>query len=185
MAKTELNSALTSISGGIDQWVYRHVGGRTLISRRATITHAPTAAQQVVREQFRHASAYANAMTADPVQRAAYETIAHARRLPVRQVMMTDFLRSPVVDAIDLADYHGAVGDPIAVRASDDTGVVAVDVEIRAADQTLLERGAAMLQAGVWVYHATTARIAGEAVTIAAIAVDRPGHGGTKTESWM
>jgi hypothetical protein len=48
----------------------------------------------------------------------------------------------------------------------------------------VLEQGAAALESGIWVYHATTARTPGDPVTIAATAFDRPGNAGTKTEPW-
>jgi hypothetical protein len=99
-------------------------------------------------------------------------------------VIMTDFLKAPVVDAIDLSAYQGRVGDIIRIRTSDYTGVMAVSVAIRGPDLTLREEGAAVLVFGAWIYTATTLRIAGETVTISATAVDRPGHTGVKSESW-
>lgn len=62
--------------------------------------------------------------------------------------------------------------------------LTAVSVAIRAADLSVLEEGAATLTDGAWVYRATTARASGQAVTITATAVDRPGHTGAKTEPW-
>jgi hypothetical protein len=185
MAKTELNTALKGISGSIDNWVYRRFGNRTVICGRPRRTAAPlSAAQENVREQFRLASGYADSVLADPALRAVYTAIAHAQGRRLRAVVMADFLNPPVVDAIDLAGYHGAIGDPIKVRASDNTGVMAVTVMLRAEDDSLIEQGPATLQAGLWEYQATTACAPGTPVSITATAVDRPGHTGSKLTIW-
>jgi len=185
MAKIELNSALKAIHGGLDNWVYRNIRGQMVLSRRPTASGTVSEAQADVRERFRHAAAYAKATLLDTIQRAAYDMVAKAKGLPVFSVMLTDFLKPPVVELLDLTAYHGQVGDVIRVSASDYVGVTAVNVAIRAPDLTVREEGAAVLQSGVWVYTATTLRIAEEAVTITATAVDRPGHTGTKIESWV
>jgi hypothetical protein len=184
VAKTELNSALKGISGGIDNWVYRQRKGQTVICRRPIVTSDPTESQLAVRERFRQGASYARMVLADPVRRAVYEPIAKAKGLSLFTVTLTDFLKPPTVDAIDLTGYHGMVGDVIRVQTSDYAGVTAVSIAIRAPDLTVREEGAAVLEFGAWVYTATTLRIAGETVTISATAVDRPGHTGTKTESW-
>ena len=185
MAKTQLNSALKGISGGIDDWVYREVRGKTVISRRATFGGEPTPAQLAVRERFRQASSYAKMVLANPVLLAPYEPIAKAKGLSLFTIILTDYLKPPVVDHIDLSGYHGLVGDPIRIRASEYVGVTAVNVAIRAPDLTVREEGAAVFLLGVWVYTATTLRVAAETVTITATALDRPGNTGTKTESWF
>jgi len=184
MAKTELNTALNSISGGIDNWVYRRLGNRTVICRRPRPSSRVSTAQHDVREQFRLASDYADSVFADPVLRAAYEAIALSENRRLRPVVMADFLNPPVVNAIDLSGYHGAIGDPIKVKASDDAGVMSVNVVLRAEDDSLIEQGPAVLHAGVWVYLATTAHAPGLPVNITATAVDRPGHSGSKMTVW-
>jgi len=184
MAKSKLNSALTAISGVIDNWVYRRVGDRTVICRRPRVTAAPSAAQLQVRRQFRLASEFAAIASADPILRLKYETIAQARHLPLRQVIITDFLVPPAVDSIDLSGYHGAIGDPIRVMVSDDAGVMSVRVALHAEDDRPLEQGAAVLQADVWVYFATTACTHGRPVRITATATDHPGHSGSKAAIW-
>jgi hypothetical protein len=184
MATANLNSALTAVSGAIDRWFFRRLGDRTVICRRPRFTAAPSAAQLQVREHFRLASTYAAMVSVDPVLRAPYEGIAEARHLPLRQVMISDFLNPPVVDGIDLGRYHGAIGDPIKVKASDDAGVVSVSVVLRAEDDSLLEHGAAVLQDGAWTYRAASACESGPIVRIMATALDRPGHSGWKTEIW-
>ena len=183
MAKTQLNSALNGISGGIDNWVYRSVRGRTVISRRGTNTNPLTEPQLAVRERFRLAADYAKAAAADPVQQAIYAPFAKERGVSLFSAMMTDYLKPPVVNVIDLTGYHGQIGQPIRVRASDDIEVMGVRVTLQAPDLTVLEEGPAVLQFGTWVYAATTVRPAGGVpITITATATDRPGNLGTKSE---
>lgn len=183
MAKTQLNSALNGISGGIDNWVYRSVRGRTVISRRGTNTSPLTEPQIAVRERFRLAADYAKAGTADPAQQAIYAPFAKERSISLFSAMMTDYLKPPVVNVIDLSAYHGQIGEPIRVRASDDIEVMGVHVTLQAPDLSVLEEGPAVLQFGTWVYLTTTARPAdGTALTITAKATDRPGNTATKSE---
>jgi len=184
MAKLQLNSALSSISGAIDNWVYRRRAGRMVIGRRPMFTDPRTPAQLATREQFRQAASYARAAGADPTLRAFYDGLARTRQQPVFSLMLTDYLKPPVVDEIVLTDYHGQVDDRIVIRASDDVGVTGVMVKLQAADDSVLEEGAAVLEGGAWVYRGTTAPPAGDPVTITATAVDRPGHTGVKTATW-
>jgi hypothetical protein len=184
MAKTQLNSALKGISGGIDAWVYRRIRGKTVISPRANPSIPPTPAQLAVRERFREAAAYAKSALANPERRALYEPAAQKANQPIFATVVADYLKPPTVMIVDLTGYEGQVGDPIRIVAVDDVEVTAVNVAIRAEDLTVLEEGAAVFQNGSWVYTATTPRTAGEPVTITATAMDHPGHTGTMTESW-
>jgi catabolite regulation protein CreA len=101
-------------------------------------------------------------------------------------VIVTDYLKSPKVDLIDLEDFGGLLGDRIKVEATDDCEVTGVTVEVRAEDDTLLEKGAATYSVAslAWVYATTVAHPPGTPVTITATAVDRPGNKGTLTTTW-
>ncbi len=74
-----------------------------------------------------------------------------------------------------LSNYAGAVGDPSAVGATDDVGVVRVEVSL--ADGAVRESGDAALDGWRWVYTAQTAVPAGTTVRVTARAFDRPGEG--------
>ncbi|ACB76723.1 hypothetical protein [Opitutus terrae] len=180
MARIQLNSALKAIQGGIDNWIYRLRGGRVIIGPRVAPADPQSAAQVQARNRFKLAAAYARSTTPDAV----YEQAARENGWTPFIVMMADYLRPPEVDLINLSGYHGAIGDPITVGARDDVSVTAVNVAIRNADLSVLEEGAATLVNGMWVYTATTARTSGQTVSIAATAVDRPGHTGTLSETW-
>ena len=81
--------------------------------------------------------------------------------------------------AIDTSAYHGAVGNVIKVRASDDFEVTAVTVLLKDGEGGVIQQGAAVLVDGVWQYTATGGIAVGEELIIEAIATDRPGHTGS------
>lgn len=58
----------------------------------------------------------------------------------------------PVIEAIDGSGYHGLVGNPVVVRASDDIAVTGVFVMLRSLADVELESGDAVLVDGRWRY---------------------------------
>jgi len=77
------------------------------------------------------------------------------------------------------------VGDLIKVAAFDDFEVTGVTVAIRDGADGLLMQGAAVLAEGRWSYAATAAIQMGEAVTVEAVATDRPGHTGSRSLAFV
>lgn len=182
MAKTDANTALQGITGGVDRWVYRRYGNEVVISKRPKRTAPPSEAQMAVHERFRQAADYARVAKQNPELLAVYQAVAEAKGISVFIAMMTDYLRPPAVNAIDLRGYQRRIGDRILIRASKDAGVTTVNVAIRDSALAVLEEGAAVLEQGLWVYTATTEIPAAAGITITATAVDRPGNTGTKTQ---
>ena len=177
MGKAIANTALGFLGGRIDNWVYRNTPDGIVVSKRPRRSAGPSEAQLVVQKKFKAASVYAKAAMNDPELAARYAAATTVGQRPFA-LAVADFLKEPVVEAIDTAAYHGAVGDVIKVRATDDFEVAGVTVAIRNAANAVLEQGAAALVNGEWRYPATTAIAAGTAVTIEAVARDRPGHEG-------
>lgn len=183
MAKAALNSALISVRGTIDNWVYRKTTDGLVIARRPEGSQLPRPGQIEAREQFRAAVAYAKAVQVDPVLGPRYAAAAAASGLRSLPFAVRDFLTPPHVDAIDATAYHGAIGDVIKVRARDHFEVAGVTLIIRGANNAVREQGAALLGAdGLWHYTATTATPVGTAVKLEAVAMDRPGHTGSRQE---
>ena len=83
-----------------------------------------------------------------------------------------------MVEAIDAAAYHGAIGDPIVVRVVEDFETVGVTVTLRAANEAMIETGAAMEADGQWRYAASTVIPVGTTINVEAVVTDRPGHSG-------
>lgn len=179
MAKIELDPAFEAFRGGLGNYVYRKTEDGVIASPRVNRTYPPTAGQLAVRQRFATAAAYAKAVLAHAVQGPRYVAAAAEKGLRPAAFAVTDFLTPPEVTAIDAAGYHGAVGEAIVVQATDLFEVTGVAVAIRSAAGAVLEQGAAVLVEGTWRYLATTAIAAGTAVTLEAVATDRPGHTGT------
>lgn len=185
MAEAKTNIGFDGISGRMGRWSLRHVGEKTFIARRPKRTGVQTPAQGEVRDTFRLAAAYATAAYQEPALLAEYRAISVDRGVKPRPLMIADFFHPPVVKKIILNKYTGAPGTPIVVEAFDDVGVTGVTVELRAADNSPLEQAAAMLVMGQWVCQPTGSYPKGTPVTIIATAMDRPGHTGTLTATWM
>ena len=179
MADIFLHSFVERIRGKLGQLVVKRVFGRDYIARPPTPTTRPaTEAMLEVRKRFAKAGAYAKAVLGSPTLRAFYETKGAEKRMPSSAVAVGDFLRPPTVEEINLDQFRGLVGDQLTILAIDDVAVVSIDVRIRNAAGDTLEQGAASNANGPWVYAATTAMPLGQAITIEALAKDRPGNVG-------
>jgi hypothetical protein len=183
MANLNLMLARDATEGKSSEYIYAVRNNRMYFYRRSSRASMPESQRQVI-DKFRLGALYAKGVKADPEQRAFYEGLAASRGSRLHVVIMTDYLKAPVVKAIDLGGFQGVMGDPIRVTALDDAQVVAVTVQIRGQDGTLLEEGAAIEAGDKWVYATTVAHPADTPVTITATAVDRPGNQGTGTERW-
>lgn len=183
MANLNLMLARDATEGKSSEYIYGVRNNRMYFYRRPSRDSIPESQRQVI-DKFRLGALYAKGVKADPAQRAFYEGLAASRGGRLHVVIMTDYLKAPVVKAIDLDGFKGVIGDPIRVTALDDAQVVVVTVEIRDQDGTLLEQGPAVEAGDKWVYATTVAHPADTPVTITATAVDRPGNKGSKTEGW-
>ena len=156
MAKPDLFLAPDATRGRDSEYIYPRRGNRMYFyPRLKPVETSP--ALTAVRDRFSDAAEYAKAVLLDPDRRAFYEPLALQRRRNVRTVIMTDYLRPPVVGPIDLERFTGATGEPLKVRAKDDCDVLSVTFAIHRADGTPLEQGAATKQGNHWVYVTTVA----------------------------
>jgi hypothetical protein len=180
--KLELHPAFKSVSGLMDDVMYRQLGGQIIMQGAPRQRRdAKTPAQLARRERFAAAIRYAQTVLADPYQREHYTDLAKERGRRADKLLTSDFLTSPEVRRIDLAAYHGRPGDLIRIIAVDDIEVVSVDIALHTAAGALLEQGSARKIHGVWLYTATAAAPAGERVTCTVTARDRPGNETTGT----
>jgi hypothetical protein len=129
-------------------------------------------------ELFKLAAVYGNQVKADPALSAAYRPFCGPRMSPYHAAVR-DFMSPPKVHAIDLPSFRAEAGQFITIVASDDTGVVDVQVKIRhATSNGELEQGPARpsVTANQWLYTTTTTIPSGTPIVVEATAVDRPGH---------
>ena len=160
----------------------RKVGNRVVVTNRPKRQLGkPSEKLEAFQEKFQAAVKYSKRQIAKADARALYATGITAKKRSAFIVALTDYLSAPKVKSISTIDYHGAIGDPIVVKATDDFMVTKVKVMITRADGILIEEGEAQLDAetDLWVYKATAANPVLAGTTIQAMAFDKPGNQGT------
>ncbi|HEV3224810.1 MAG TPA: hypothetical protein VGZ90_18145 [Puia sp.] len=179
------NSVITGKFRGAlgKELVFREWEGKTVVAKAPKArTGNPTPGQVQTQDKFLLASRYAKAVIKGQDQgiRDAYSAALRPRQNLYSRAL-EDFLSPPVVKKIGTGNYTGVIGSTIKIRAVDDFRVTSVQVEIHAANGTLLEKGDAVQQLnGVdWTYTATQANNPLTGSKINAIATDVPGNEGT------
>jgi hypothetical protein len=184
MAKVELNMLINGIRGKVDKAVLRKYKGRTIMGRLPESDGELSAAQIAHNKRFQEAVDFGKFILSDDTVRPLYEQAAEQRGMPIMAVCVADFFNAPGVTTLETMNYKGKVGDPILIVASDDFGVVKVNVQISDDDTgVLIEEGAATETpsgSGHWTYIATQPVAAGMMVQFQAAAFDRPGGMGTQ-----
>jgi hypothetical protein len=180
------NSVITGkLSGTIGkELVFRDWEGKTVVAKAPKArVRAPGPDQLQRQEKFLLASRYAKAVKdgTDQGIKDAY-TAALRPRQNLFSRALEDYMSPPEVKSVNTSAYTGIAGSTITVRAVDDFHVTGVQVEIFAANGTLLEKGNAVQQTNGldWTYTATQANAAMTGSKINAIATDVPGNTGTK-----
>ena len=137
----------------------------------------PTENQEKMRMNFAFASRYAKNILQNPDMLAAY-TAKSRPGLTAYILAVTDYLKPPYIDEVDVSGYHGHPGDKIGVEASDDFGLSSVMVKITVADGILIEEGACTTHpiTGDYQFTATVEVSNLTGVIITATATDMPGH---------
>lgn len=135
-----------------------------------------------VQARFLEASQYALQQISLPESKALYASRVNMKMRSAYMVAMSDYLGVPKVHSVDTLDYHGVIGDPITVKATDDFMVTKVKIVITNAAGLLVEEGDAgpdTKKINLWGYKATAANPTLAGTKIRAIAYDRPGNTGT------
>ena len=156
--KVKLNPMFEQVSGQLGELVFREMRGKTVASRKPTVTAEPSADQTAHRERFKQAAAYGKSALADAETRAIYEEYADTKNMPVFALTVADFFSAPVIDNVDLSTYDGQVGEPITILARDEFGVMNVRVALSDQSGNPIESGDAVevvASSGRWVYTAT------------------------------
>jgi hypothetical protein len=169
---------LEQMRGPVGDLVFKHYGDGVIVGSKPDRSGLqPTEAQLQHQERFRQAVLYGQLVMADPEKKALYAEAAKASGKPLFSLTIADFFNAPAVDEVDISDYAGEVGNPIAVRAHDDFAVVSVHVSITKSSGEAIESGEAVQtppNSPRWVYTATAAVPQGTAVRIAITASDHP-----------
>jgi hypothetical protein len=179
MSTVELHAPFTTFSGTIGKLVYRKVRGRTIVALKPDADRPLSQAEIAHRQDFAQAAAWAKAALQDEELRPFYEAFGKQREIPARAAAISDFLKRPTLEALDLAEYAGQAGNPIYFMASDNAGLVDATVTITDGNETVFESGAAVevdAGTGYWMYTAVNDIPAGATVVVKASASDRPGN---------
>jgi hypothetical protein len=183
MARVTNNLLLQGISGKLGPLVIRQVSGQTIVqAAEASGDRAPRSPrQQAHLDRMYRAQLYAKAQIRDAATRSLYATRVDARRTSAYTVAIADYMNPPQVTGLDVRAFHGRVGDPIRIQATDDFEVVAVQLRIFSPAGELLEAGPAIAQpGGDWLYRTQQPHPALPGITCEAEARDRPGHSGVR-----
>jgi hypothetical protein len=183
MARMDNNLLVKGARGNVGkQYVYKKRGNETHIARMPVVKKTePTEGQAKVRDKFASASLYAQGAMSSPDLKKEYQKKATDGKTAFNMAFR-DFLKAPVVKAIDTGKYDGTPASTIVVSARDDFRVVEVTVSIRKADGTLVEEGNAMLNPidrNKWTYAAMQSNPSLPGSIITATALDLPGNKGT------
>jgi len=183
MAKVTYNPNVAHVHGHVGNWVMKERMGVDIVAAKPDQVRQPNSpAQQQQRGKFKSAAVYAKGILKDPTAKALYSAKANLEKSSPFAEAVKDWFTPPVVDAIDLTQYHKHPNEAITVQAHDDVEVTGVTVELKnASTQAVLESGTANYDppTGRWVYMPTTDASAVAHVTVTATALDLPGHPAT------
>lgn len=179
MPRVEIDETGTYYRGSTGNTTFRRLGDQCIVQSkvRKRGRRPPTPRQAAHQDRICEMGEYGGWARKDPSVRPYYEakSAAATKKLSVTSLANQDFWYVPVVDAIDLSGYGGRTGDVIAIAASDDTGVVGVEVRLMKKNGTVIEEGPAQLdENGWWLYAVTTRVRKGTTVHVEARAWDVP-----------
>jgi hypothetical protein len=158
MAKVKYNVVTHGMSGKVgDLLQFSQRFGKTIIGKIAARSNKASNAQELVREKFRQAAAYAKSVLEDPGLKDVYSSGATGG-VTAYNLAFRDFFVPPVIAAVNASAYDGSIGSLITITATDDTKVVEVKVQIFDSNDNKLEEGTATQQGDgeTWIYTATT-----------------------------
>ncbi len=168
------------ITGKIGNIVLKNRNGKYYVSSLPQSTKPSTKKQLAHQERFRKAVEYGKTVTREgSPTREYYVQLAAKKNKSAMNLAVADWFAIPVIEEVDLSEYHGLVGDIVTIRAfKPKTMVTGVSVVILDDEGHEVERGKAVehpLWPGVWSYTATTAVVTRNA-TIVVTATDLPGN---------
>jgi hypothetical protein len=185
MALIKENDLTDGMSGKFgNKIVFRVVKGVTVAARRTSKSPQNSEKQIAQQQRFQRASQYAKAKMLDPDAKAYYKALAGDKAFNTAfSAAVRDYLTDQKILSIDTNGFSGAVGSTIAVKVQDNAKTISMKVEIRLADDTLVETGNALLTPGdtEWKYVTTQSvtNLSGSKIIITAI--DRPGNQVTRS----
>jgi hypothetical protein len=181
MAKFKMNKMVEKATGTVGTMSFRTVGKTILFSSNPDHNGRQSEKQRLQRERFKRASTYAKTVLADPATKAAYAEKAASSGVDFMNAFslaVKDYLKSPVVDAMDYSAYKGKIGDLIKLRVFDEFKVAEVRVSIVLPTSVVSESGVAIhaADAANYTYIATKANTTLAGSKIVVVVTDKPGN---------
>src|SRR5690242_19362468 len=93
--------------------VYRRVRGKVVMAKRPTSSTEVSEKQLVVRKSFKKAAGYAKRQNAKPEVKRMYAEGRTAKKHNAYLVALSDFLKAPEIEEVNLTGYTGLVGQTI------------------------------------------------------------------------
>jgi hypothetical protein len=157
MARSKNNILTKGLSGMVGkQIVFRTWNGKTFISVAPKKPKKQSPIQKENRTKFKRATVYAKSMMKDPIKKAEYKEIARKLQLPnAYTAAITDYMRNPQIEELDIANYSGKAEEEIKVTVSK-KGFEIQEVEVIVVDKNgeVIEEGKAKKGAGTeWIYR--------------------------------
>jgi hypothetical protein len=158
MARSKNNPLTKGLSGMVGkQIVFRTWNGKTFVSVAPKKPKRQSPVQKENRTKFKRATVYAKNMMKDPVKKAEYMEISKKLQLPnAYTAAITDYMRNPEIEELDLANYSGKAGEEIKVTVSKkDFDIQEVEVIVVDKNGEVIEEGKAKKTVGTeWIYKA-------------------------------
>ena len=154
MANATKNVLTRYNSGRIGDLVYRQLGKITVVSKAPVFINRQWTKSQLSNQNlFRQAMAYAQAIDRNSQLWTNYQRKRKGNQTTIN-VIISDFMRKPEIQSIDVRNYKGKTGNRIEVQAWDKYLVAGVIITIINAIGFEVESGIAELNlsTGNWVY---------------------------------
>lgn len=128
-------------------------------------------------DRFKIANIYAKNAMQVPGLKEIYARGIDEKKSNAHTVAVVDYLNAPVIHTVNTKEYHGAIGDKLRIKATDDFEVTSVEVTILNSSGKRLEKGKAekyRRKPSTWVYTtvATNPQLPGTRIQVTA--KDRP-----------
>lgn len=174
-----MHAPFTSFSGTIGKLVYKKYKGKTVVTLKPDSDRPLSQAETDHRQFFTQAAAWTNVALQDEELGPFYEALGKQRAIKARAAAMSDALKRPTLEGLDLSNYAGKAGDQIYFMATDNVGLTYAMVTIGDGNTFVFESGqAAEVDAGTgyWMYTARKDIPDGTTATIKVKVSDRPGN---------
>lgn len=177
MARIREDGFTPKIRGKLGAVIYKWYGNKCVVQKLpARRKRRQTPRLKASHANMAAASVYADRVQVDPEAFAFYQTHARKRRITVRSLAMSDFMRDPAVSFSAVAYVTGRIGDTVWVDTEDLFRVTSVQVSICDAGGRLMESGMAARRKKAFTYSLQNGYAQGQCITIEAVARTRAGR---------